>query len=192
VMAAHKGNAAWVVNEISNSLLGKTGGILALLGVVAAPITSGDTAFRSARLIIADFLKFAQGPVKNRLMVTVPLFAAGFVITQIDFAIIWRYMAWSNQTLATIVLWAITIYLVNEKKAFVITLIPAVFMTAVISSYILVAPEGLQLPLNTGLITGFLFTALMLAWFLVFIRRSSAPGMAAAVEIARKGSRKDQ
>lgn len=192
VMAAHKGNAAWVVNEISNSLLGKTGGILALLGVVAAPITSGDTAFRSARLIIADFLKFAQGPIKNRLMVTVPLFAAGFVITQIDFAIIWRYMAWSNQTLATIVLWAITIYLVNEKKAFVITLIPAVFMTAVISSYILVAPEGLQLPLNTGLITGFLFTALMLAWFLVFIRRSSAPGMAAAVEIARKDSRKDQ
>ena len=192
VMAAHQGNAAWVVNEISNSLLGKAGGILALLGVVAAPITSGDTAFRSARLIVADFLKYAQGPVRNRLMVTIPLFVAGFIITRVDFAIIWRYMAWSNQTLATIVLWAITVYLVKERKAFLITLIPSVFMTAVISTYILVAPEGLQLPLNTGLISGFLFTFLVLAWFLVYIRRNILPGMTAAVEIVRPGRREDQ
>ncbi|MCK4346674.1 MAG: carbon starvation protein A, partial [Bacteroidales bacterium] len=101
VMTANSGNAAFIVNEISNSLLAKFGGVLALLGVVAAPITSGDTAFRSARLIVADFLNFKQGPIKNRLLVSIPLFSIGFLLTQIDFSIIWRYFAWSNQTLAT-------------------------------------------------------------------------------------------
>jgi carbon starvation protein CstA len=171
VMAAHKGNAAWVVNDISNSLLGKFGGILALLGVVAAPITSGDTAFRSARLIIADFLKMKQGTIRNRLMITIPLFVAGFVITQIDFAIIWRYMAWSNQTLATIVLWAITVYLVKEGKFFWITLIPSIFMTAVVSTYLMVAPEGFSLPINLAYIFGLSVTFMVLVWFLLFIRK---------------------
>jgi carbon starvation protein CstA len=171
VMAAHKGNAAWVVNDISNSLLGKFGGILALLGVVAAPITSGDTAFRSARLIIADFLKMKQGTIRNRLMITIPLFVAGFIITQIDFAIIWRYMAWSNQTLATIVLWAITVYLVKEKKFFWITLIPSIFMTAVVSTYLMVAPEGFSLPLSLAYIIGLSITLMVLVWFLLFIRK---------------------
>ncbi|MDO8952478.1 MAG: carbon starvation CstA family protein, partial [Draconibacterium sp.] len=102
IMNEHNGNAAFVVNEISNSLLGKFGGALALLGVVAAPITSGDTAFRSARLIVADFLKYKQGPIKNRLFVSVPLFAVGLLLTQMDFSVIWRYFAWSNQTLAMV------------------------------------------------------------------------------------------
>jgi carbon starvation protein CstA len=146
VMNDHKGNAAWVVNEICNSLLGKVGGILALLGVVAAPITSGDTAFRSARLIVADFMKLGQKFVKNRLLISIPLFLAGFLLTQLDFAIIWRYFAWSNQTLAAIVLWTVTVYLANESKFFWISLIPAVFMTSVTLTYICVAPEGLQLP----------------------------------------------
>ncbi len=116
VMNDHQGNAAWVVNEISHSLLGKIGGILALLGVVAAPITSGDTAFRSARLIVADFLKLNQKYIKNRLVISIPLFLAGFLLTQLDFAVIWRYFAWSNQTLAAIVLWTVTVYLANESK----------------------------------------------------------------------------
>ncbi|HCU18461.1 MAG TPA: carbon starvation protein A, partial [Bacteroidales bacterium] len=145
VMTAHQGNAAFIVNEISNSLLGKFGGLLALLGVVAAPITSGDTAFRSARLIVADFLKFRQGPLINRLMISVPLFAVGFLLTRIDFSIIWRYFAWSNQTLAMIVLWAITVYLFKAKKLYWVTLVPAVFMTAVITTYLLFAPEGFSL-----------------------------------------------
>ncbi|HSH19289.1 MAG TPA: carbon starvation protein A, partial [Draconibacterium sp.] len=116
IMTEHSGNAAFVVNEISNSLLGKFGGFLALLGVVAAPITSGDTAFRSARLIVADFLNYKQGPIKNRLFISIPLFVVGFLLTRIDFSIIWRYFAWSNQTLAMIVLWTITIYLTQERK----------------------------------------------------------------------------
>jgi carbon starvation protein CstA len=87
VMEEHQGNAAWVVNEAAIVLLGKFGAVLALLGVVAAPITSGDTAFRSARLIVADFLKLKQGPMKNRLLISIPLFAAGFFLTQINFAV---------------------------------------------------------------------------------------------------------
>ncbi len=145
-MLAHDGNAAWVVNEISNSLLGQIGGILALLGVVAAPITSGDTAFRSARLIAADFMRLKQSKIINRLYISIPLFLIGYLLTLIDFGIVWRYFAWANQTLATIVLWAITVYLLWEKKFYWITLIPAVFMTAVITTYILIAPEGLHLP----------------------------------------------
>jgi carbon starvation protein CstA len=165
VMVANEGNAAFVVNEISNSLLGTFGGILALLGVVAAPITSGDTAFRSARLIVADFLNYKQEPVKNRLFVSLPLFAIGFFLTQIDFSVIWRYFAWSNQTLAMIVLWTISVYLVQERKFYWITLVPAVFMTAVTTTYLLFAPEGFSLPkdisypvgaiLSIGALTGF-------------------------------------
>jgi carbon starvation protein CstA len=145
VMTEHNGNAAFIVNEISNSLLGRFGGVLALLGVVAAPITSGDTAFRSARLIVSDFLNYKQKPIKNRLFISIPLFTIGLLLTQIDFSIIWRYFAWSNQTLATVVLWAITVYLVTNKKNFWITLLPALFMTMVVSTYLMLAPEGFGL-----------------------------------------------
>ncbi len=165
IMAEHQGNAAWIVNEISNSLLGKFGGILALLGVVAAPITSGDTAFRSARLIVADFLKLKQGPIINRLLISIPLFAIGYFLTQINFSVIWRYFAWSNQTLATVVLWTITVYLVKEKKNYRITLIPALFMTAVISTYILLAPEGFALGKDASYISGIAVTLAALAGF---------------------------
>jgi carbon starvation protein CstA len=145
-MTENQGNVAFVVNEISNTMLGKIGGFLALLGVVAAPITSGDTAFRSARLIVADFMNLRQGPIKNRLLVSLPLFAAGFLLTQMNFAVIWRYFAWTNQTLATIVLWTVTAYLIKERKPYWITMIPAAFMTTVVVSYLLLAPEGFQLP----------------------------------------------
>ncbi len=171
IMVDNDGNAAWVVNEVANSLLGKFGAVLALLGVVAAPITSGDTAFRSARLIVADFLKLKQGPVRNRLWVSIPLFLIGILLTQVNFAIIWRYFAWSNQTLATVVLWTITVYLVSEQKNFWITLIPAVFMTMVISTYLLLAPEGLNLPRDISYITGGVITALTIVWFGIYHNR---------------------
>jgi carbon starvation protein CstA len=172
VMVANKGNAAFVVNEISNSLLGKVGGALAILGVVAAPITSGDTAFRSARLIVADFLKFKQGPIKNRLMISIPLFAVGYGLTLIDFAVIWRYFAWSNQTLAMVVLWAITVYLAREKKFYWITLIPALFMTTVITSYLLFAPEGFGLPYMVSVSAGVTIAAAAAIWFFVKLGKS--------------------
>lgn len=170
VMAANSGNAAFVVNEISNSLLGAFGGFLALLGVVAAPITSGDTAFRSARLIVADFLNYNQKPIKNRLLVSIPLFAVGFFLTRIDFSIIWRYFAWSNQTLAMIVLWTISVYLLQEKKFYWVTLVPAVFMTAVTITYLLFAPEGFSLPKEISHPVGVSTAIISLAVFFIYKR----------------------
>ncbi|HPE75264.1 MAG TPA: carbon starvation protein A [Draconibacterium sp.] len=171
IMTANSGNAAFVVNEISNSLLGKFGGFLALLGVVAAPITSGDTAFRSARLIVADFLNYKQGPVKNRLFVSIPLFVIGFFLTRIDFSIIWRYFAWSNQTLAMIVLWTITVYLARERKFYWVTLIPAVFMTAVTTTYLLFAPEGFSLSKEISYSAGAIITLASLVGFMGYLRK---------------------
>lgn len=172
-MAASGGNAALIVNQVSNSLLGKLGGILALLGVVAAPITSGDTAFRSARLIIADLFKFKQGPILNRLVISAPLFIIAFFLLNLDFSIIWRYFAWTNQTLATIVLWTITAYLIREDKFYWIALIPAVFMTAVVSTYILMAPEGFEVSKNISLWIGMslaLFSFLFTLWYVKRIK----------------------
>jgi len=176
VMVANDGNAAFIVNEISNSLLGTFGGILALLGVVAAPITSGDTAFRSARLIVADFLKYKQGPIKSRLFVSIPLFAIGFFLTQIDFSIIWRYFAWSNQTLAMVVLWTITVYLAQERKFYWITLIPAVFMTAVTTTYLLLAPEGFSLPKEISYPVGIVLSIGALTGFFIYKNHCSRVG----------------
>ncbi len=153
-MLANNSNAAWAANEISLNMLGSVGGILALLGIVAAPITSGDTAFRSARLILADVFKTDQKKLKNRLYLSIPLFIVAFALTQIDFGIIWRYFAWSNQTLATVVLWTITAYLMYNSKNYWVTLLPAIFMTMVCSTYILIAPEGFKLANNLAYIGG--------------------------------------
>ncbi|MGV8136275.1 MAG: hypothetical protein AB2L20_13785 [Mangrovibacterium sp.] len=150
------------------SLLGGFGGILALLGVVAAPITTGDTAFRGARLIVADFLNFKQGPVKNRLVISVPLFAVGFLLTQINFAVIWRYFAWANQALGMVFLWTISVYLIQKQKPAWITVIPAMFMTAVISTYIFIAPEGLALDGRIAYPLGIVVTVAVASWFFIY------------------------
>lgn len=164
-MAENGNNAAWAANEISLNMLGKIGGVLALLGIVAAPITSGDTAFRSARLILADIFKFDQKTIKNRLLLSLPLFVIAYGLTQVDFAIIWRYFAWSNQTLAMVVLWTITAYLIKENKNYWITLIPALFMTMVCSTYILIASEGFQLNHNIAYGGGTLITVIIFILF---------------------------
>jgi carbon starvation protein CstA len=157
---------ATIVNFISETLLGRFGAILAVLGVVAAPITSGDTAFRSARLIVGDIFKFDQRPIKNRLLLSAPLFAVGYVLTQIDFSVIWRYMTWSNQTLAAIVLWAVTSYLMAENKKYWVALVPAIFMTGVCTMYMLVAPEGLRLDYDISLmITGVVTLAICFQFY---------------------------
>ena len=132
-----------VVKLVCSSWLGVVGGILAMLGVVAAPITSGDTALRSARLIIADFLKFDQKPITKRLMIAVPMFAAvlALLIWQMaypnGFNVLWQYFGWSNQTLSVFTLWTATIFLYKYKKCYWITLIPAIFMTTVSLTFIL-------------------------------------------------------
>lgn len=144
---ADGGTAGKVVNSIAMDWLGVAGGILALLGVIAAPITSGDTALRSARLIAADFMKIPQKKIWHRLAMSLPLFVLVFGIMLIDFNVLWLYFAWANQTLAVFTLWAATVYLARNGKAYVITLLPALFMTAVSVSYLLYAPrpEGIGL-----------------------------------------------
>ena len=153
-------SGAKVATLISKEWLGTVGGIVAILGIVAAPITSGDTALRSARLIIADFLHMDQKSIKRRLLICIPLFlvtACTLVYSLADadgFKIIWRYFAWCNQTLSVFTLWAITAYLVREKKPYIITLIPALFMTCVSVTYICIAPEGFQLPNMVSYVIG--------------------------------------
>lgn len=143
-LANYLGNksAAPLVNEISITWLGKVGGLLAILGVIAAPITSGDTALRTARLITADFLKFKQNTIVKRLIISIPIFIASYLIMQINFQVLWRYFGWCNQALSVFTLWAVTVYLARKGKMYFITLIPAMFMTMVCVSYIIFAPEG--------------------------------------------------
>lgn len=170
-MALNHNNAAWAANEISLNMLGGLGGILALLGIVAAPITSGDTAFRSARLILADIFRMDQKKFRNRLYLSIPLFVVASLLTLIDFAIIWRYFAWSNQTLATIVLWTITAYLYYKEKNYWISIFPAIFMTMVCCTYILIAPEGFHLSTSISYIIGFLITSLTVLFFFIKMKK---------------------
>ncbi len=142
-----EGGPGLVVNQISTSLLGVTGGFLAVLGVIVLPITSGDTAFRSARLILADFFSLSQKAVIKRLYLAIPLFVVGFVVTQVEFGIIWRYFGFANQTLATIVLWAAAAWLIRNDRFQWIATVPATFMTAVVTTYLMNAPIGFGLPL---------------------------------------------
>lgn len=165
-------NAAVIVDSITKEWLGTVGGVLAILGVIAAPITSGDTAFRSARLIVADFLHKEQKTIASRLMICIPLFivAIGILLySQKDkdgFDMIWRYFAWTNQTLAVFTLWALTVFLARAKKLYIVTLIPALFMTAVCSTYIFVAPEGLGMDVKVSQIIGCVVTVITLIAFI--------------------------
>lgn len=155
-----------VVYEITNTLLGPVGAVLAMIGVIACPITSGDTAFRSARLTIADWFKIDQKNPKKRLLLTAPLLVAGALLSQMDFEIIWRYFSWSNQTLAMIALWAGAVYLFRYKKPHWIASIPATFMSAVSCTYIFMAEEGLHLSTAIAYPVGIVFALACLGLFL--------------------------
>lgn len=169
-----------VVVKVSEGWLGILGGILAILGVVAAPITSGDTAFRSARLIVADFLRLPQKPIRNRLIISIPLFIlASFLLwyniaDEDGFNVIWRYFGWANQTLAVFMLWTATAYLVKYRggMSFMLTLLPAAFMTAVCVTYLCVAKIGLNLPVTWNWYIGISTFVLSLAVFsILYMRR---------------------
>ena len=174
---AAKGDAPSIVNLICNDWLGVFGGILALLGVVAAPITSGDTALRSARLIIADFVNLEQKTIRKRLYICIPLFAAviALLIWQMSdkdgFAKIWNWFGWSNQTLSVFMLWAVTVYLVQQKKPYIITLIPALFMTVVCTTFLLSEQLFKLGQYHTWIIAG--ATCLVaLVWFFIWLKRN--------------------
>jgi carbon starvation protein CstA len=172
-LADNGNNAAVVVDKIAHSWLGKIGGLLAIIGVIAAPITSGDTAFRSARLIVADILRYTQKPVLNRIWIAIPLFVTGFIILQMNFDILWRYFAWANQTLAAATLWVITVFLSRKKKCYWITLLPAIFMTAVTATYIAIAPEGFRLSPLAGYCIGGGVSIAITGWFYITRKRNT-------------------
>ncbi|MCR5098839.1 MAG: carbon starvation protein A [Lachnospiraceae bacterium] len=158
-----------VVYDISTGMLGVAGGILAIVGVVACPITSGDTAFRSARLILAEITGLDQNKIRNRLVITIPLLGLGAVLTQLDFNVLWRYFSWSNQTLAMISLWVATAYLIKTypgKKTSLMTALPATFMSAVSMTYILMAKEGLGLSSSIGYPVGTAFACLLFGFYI--------------------------
>ena len=165
-------NAAIIVNHITNDWIGTIGGLLAILGGIAAPISTGDTALRTARLIAADFLKMPQKKLKHRLILTIPIFTITILLiywSSSDFGgfdVIWRYFAWFNQTLSVFTLWAITIYLTQSNKQYLVTLIPAIFMTYVTVSYLFIAPECLNLGSNIAYLSGGIFTVITLIMFI--------------------------
>ena len=164
-----------VVYEISEKMLGSVGGVLAIVGVVVCPITSGDTAFRSARLILAEWTKLDQKKIKFRLLITIPLLGVSAVLTQLDFNVLWRYFSWSNQTLAMISLWVATSYLVKTKKnkiASLLTAVPATFMTAVSVAYILVAKEGFKLSTAIGYPVGLCAAVLLFVVYVILLTKT--------------------
>lgn len=160
------GGPSVVVNTVCSNWMGIVGAILAVLGVVAAPITSGDTCFRSARLIAADFMGMSQKTFLKRLLLCLPLFLISCCLLFLDFDVLWRYFAWTNQTLACITLWAATVWLDSHQKNFWITFLPAVFMTCVCTAYILVAKEGFQIDYFIGLNIGIVAAAVACGSFL--------------------------
>jgi carbon starvation protein CstA len=145
-----EGGPAAIVSEVSMLMLGSIGGTLAILGVIVLPITSGDTSFRSARMIIADYINVKQVKISSRLWIAVPLFAISMVLTQIDFNLLWRYFSWANQSTAMIALWVGAMYLALQKKPHWVASIPAVFMTMVTFTYILNAPIGFGLSMGVS------------------------------------------
>lgn len=166
-----------VVELVCNGWLGVAGGILAVFGVVAAPITSGDTAFRSARLIIAEALNMEQRSIVKRLYIAVPMFLAaiGLLVWQMEnpdgFNTIWQYFGWSNQTLAVFTLWMITVFLAQNKKPFYITLIPALFMTTVCSTFLFVSKQAFGMDQIIGYSLGGVVLVVALVWFFVWYKR---------------------
>jgi len=178
--AQHAGEnvPALIVNKLCRSWLGVVGGILAVSGVIFAPITSGDTAMRSARLIISDAFKLNQKPIRNRLIISIPLFACVVALLFVNFDSVWRYFSWSNQTLATFALWAGSVFLYDRengankvdsihKYGYLMALIPAIFMTMVSISYILIAPEGLNLPAHGFQSLSYIIAGIVCIFFLI-------------------------
>ena len=175
------GTPTLVVKEISMALLGPIGGVLAILGVVVLPVSTGDTAFRSARLMVADVFKVDQRPVAKRLMVACPLFAVGIALTFVNFDVIWRYFGWCNQTMACVSLWAVAVYLARRNRFHWIASLPATFMTVVCVAYLCNAKIGfgMDMQISTGL--GVVVAIALLGLFLV--RGKTPPAIDPAEEL---------
>jgi carbon starvation protein CstA len=168
------GGPAAIVSKASTLLLGSIGGTLAILGVIILPITSGDTAFRSARMIIADYFKFSQKKMTSRLWIALPLFAISFALTKIDFTLLWRYFSWANQSTAVIALWVGAMYLFIAKKNYWVAMVPGIFMTMATMTYIINAPIGFGLSLNIAYIGAAIITVVTTVVFFSAAKKARA------------------
>jgi len=166
LQAALANGQSAAIYDVCAKTMGGIGIALAMIGVIVCPITSGDTAFRSARLTIADWFKIDQDKWSKRLMLCVPLLGAGAVIAQLDYSIVWRYFSWTNQTLAMIVLWTASMYLFKEKKNYWITAVPATFMSAVSMTYFFSADECVNLGTAVAYPLGIVLAAAFLGAFI--------------------------
>ena len=153
-------------------MLGAVGGTLAILGVIILPITSGDTAFRGARMIIADYFNIGQSKISKRLMIALPMFVISIALTQMDFNILWRYFSWANQSTAVIALFVGAMYLFVSKKNYWIALIPGIFMLMATTTYILNAKIGFNLPMNVSYIGATVVTVVLTAAFFIAAKRA--------------------
>ncbi|WP_165999375.1 carbon starvation protein A [Bacillus sp. Cs-700] len=178
------GGPAAIVSEASTLMLGAIGGTLAILGVIVLPITSGDTAFRSARMIIADYFNYSQRKVTNRLWIALPLFVVAFGLTKIDFTLLWRYFSWANQSTAMIALWVGAMYLFIAKKNYWIAMIPAIFITMATTTYILNAPIGFRLPMNVAYIGATIITIAVIVAFFYSARKQRAANIPLEIDIS--------
>lgn len=171
--ALASGGPAGVVNEISTSLLGTLGGILAILGVIILPITTGDTALRSSRMMLTEMAsKWVDAEKKNVVLIfTVIVATPMFFLSTIDYTFLWRYVGWTNQVVAAVMLWTAVSYLLKEGKAHWIAGVPAMFMTAVVCTYIFYAPEGFAMDYQVSLLIGAVLTVLVGAIYVFQIVR---------------------
>ncbi|MGG3915294.1 carbon starvation CstA family protein [Rossellomorea vietnamensis] len=176
------GGPAAVVSEVSVLMLGSIGGTLAILGVIVLPITSGDTSFRSARMIIADYIKVGQVKMSSRLWIAVPLFVISVVLTRMDFNLLWRYFSWANQSTAMIALWVGAMYLALQKKPHWVATIPAIFMTMVTFTYILNAPIGFGLSMGTAYMGAAVITIVSILAFIYTLRKRLNDGTVIQVD----------
>ncbi|WGG46214.1 carbon starvation CstA family protein [Rossellomorea sp. DA94] len=176
------GGPAAVVSEVSVLMLGSIGGTLAILGVIVLPITSGDTSFRSARMIIADYIKVGQVKMSSRLWIAVPLFVISVVLTRMDFNLLWRYFSWANQSTAMIALWVGAMYLALQKKPHWVATIPAIFMTMVTFTYILNAPIGFGLSMGTAYMGATVITIVSILAFIYTLRKRLNDGSVIQVD----------
>ncbi|MCL1622711.1 carbon starvation protein A [Moraxella sp. Tifton1] len=170
------GSPSKVVYDSSIAYLGAIGGVFAVLGVVVLPITSGDTAFRAARLIVAEFLNVEQRTLIKRLWIAIPLFVIGFIVSKVDFQILWRYFSWANQTVAVVMLWTAAGYLYRYHKFHWICTIPAVVMTAACATFLAYNKIGFELDYTLSLYVGAALTAIITIAFFLFVKRESIAG----------------
>jgi carbon starvation protein CstA len=178
------GGTGLVVSEVAKVTLGAVVGTFAVLGVIVLPITSGDTAFRSARMIIADYIKLPQLSMKSRLLIAVPLFVISIALTQIDFNILWRYFSWANQATGVIALFVGAMYLYIARKNFWVALIPGAMMLYTTTVYILNAQIGFRLSMNASYIVGAVISAVLVIIFFKAAQKARAAKLPLDVDVS--------